>query len=1058
MTVNIKPIADLPSPKLAIRAPIATPNFGPQETFSYSVSYSFQSSKPVFAEQPNVPVNDLPSPQPEPKSAVVTPSDESQSLIGPIVQEFPAPIETKKFPGVSLFDQLKARVGFDPVGMQRLELKEVEFYESQFAELKTPAQFQAQTAQFRNALKSGTSLEEIRPQAYALARVVAKHTLKKRPYDSQLLGALAMESKSVVQMGTGEGKTLAALMPLYLHALSGQGSHLVTVNDYLAKTGMEELQPAFEALGVSTGLVLKDQSPEEKRKAYNCDVTYVSNDTLGFDFLNDRTAVDPARQVQRTPHFALVDEIDQVLLDEARVPLIISANQPDTNYQQQLEQGRFFRSVVTCLFAGQDYRVERKDSTAYLTEVGQEVLANEVALAESPADSDQMLAGLKKRQLLRQKAQISDLCPHQSRRSKIWSSLLNRPASLNEKRLEAIDQQLAELEKICPSVNLYTEENTERLSLMQTALEAQALFRKGKEYTVKGGQVHLIDEFKGRISEGRRLSMGLHQAIEIKEGLTPESMTGGETCASITYPNLLKRYPLLSGMTGTALGAKQEFSEVLGLDIVPIPPRLDPKRIDKADAIFATRQEKLDALVARAKELFEQGTPVLVVSRSVAMNKALAAMLADRGVPSQCLDADDVKTNTPEENAIVAGAGRSGMVTVATNMAGRGVDIKPEAINYKKLCMAAEQAMNSGAKLVIQLASQEEAQRLVEWFQPEKNEAPVLPFQLSGAPQAGMATFVVGEQPIAADVTCLKSSDFPGKKLVVLASERNLDSRVDEQLRGRAGRQGAEGETQFFVGLDDELLQLYSNKKPQELKAIFQAGEIGEIRDLIEKSQDRAETVQSNARLATHQYDAIVDGQREVFWGVRNQWLDLRPSVGCKVLASGEIRETVTDFMVDAYTQFVEQKLGDESNPERSQISRALQAASQEFGLAVQLHGSTSKWKEQLSTNVRSQILAVEDRLAAHQDSVPSNSVADFEWRHMLDSLDKGWTAQIQHLEDEKRNAPLDSFIGKEPQQAYLERANADFDSMWKWIKSDVTRKVLPQLVASYRLTGGKDF
>jgi preprotein translocase subunit SecA len=1054
--VNIKPIADIPSPKPAVRAPVATPNFAPQETFGYSVSYSFQCSKPVFAEQPKLPVTDVPNPQPESKSAAITPSCNNLAPTGPIVQEFPAPIEPTKFPGVSLFDQLKARVGFDPVGLQRLELKEVEFYENQFAELKTPAQFQAQTAQFREALKSGTPLEAIRPQAYALARVAAKQTLKKRPFDSQLLGALAMQSKSVVQMGTGEGKTLAALMPLYLNALTGKGSHLVTVNDYLAKTGIEELRPAFEALGVSTGLVLKDQSPEEKRQAYNCDVTYVSNDTLGFDFLNDRTAIDASEQVQRAPHFALVDEIDQVLLDEARVPLIISANRPDPNYQQQLEQGRFFRSVVSCLFPGQDYRVERKDSTAYLTEIGQEVLANEVALAESPADSDQMVAGLKKRQLLRLKAQISDLCPHQSRRSKIWSSLLNRPASPNEKRLETINQQLAELEKICPSVNLYSEENAERLSFMQTALEAQALFRNGKDYTVKDGQVQLIDEFKGRISEGRRLSMGLHQAIEIKEGLTPESMTGGETCASITYPNLLKRYPLLSGMTGTALGAKEEFSEVLGLDIVPIPPRLEPKRIDRPDEIFATRQEKLDALVARAKELFEEGTPVLVVSRSVAMNKALAAMLADQGVPSQCLDADDVKTNTPEENAIVAGAGRSGMVTVATNMAGRGVDVKPEPINYKKLCMAAEEALQSGAKLVIELGSQEEAQRLAEWFQPDKAEAPILPFQLSGAPQAGMATFVVGEQPVDADVTCLKSSDFPGKKLVVLASERNLDSRVDEQLRGRAGRQGAEGETQFFVSLDDELFQHYSNKKPQDLKALFQAGEIGEIRDLIEKSQDRAETVQSNARLATHQYDAIVDGQREVFWGVRNQWLDLKPTVGSKTLASGEIRETVTDFMVDAYSQFVEQKLDGGSSPE--QLKSALQQASIEFGLTIQLDAPSSNWKKQLPEKLRSRISSVEEQLALHQGSVPLNSVADFEWRHMLESLDKGWTAQIQHLEDEKRNAPLDSFIGKEPQQAYLERANADFDSMWKWVKADLTRKVLPQLVSSYRLTGGKDF
>jgi preprotein translocase subunit SecA len=1055
--VNIKPIADIPSPKPAARVSNSAPSFVPKETFGYTVSYSFPLQKPIFGQQPVVSETrtvqtDVAEVKPPAHSAASAP------VLGTMVQEFPAAIEPAKFPGVSLIDQLKARVGFDPVGLQRLELKEVEFYEQQFSSLTTPAQFQAQTTKFREALTSGISLEEIRPQAYALARLAAKQTLQKRPFDSQMLGALAMQSKTVVQMGTGEGKTLAALMPLYLNALTGEGSHLVTVNDYLAKVGMEELEPAFKALGLSTGLVLKDQSPEDKRKAYQCDVTYVSNDTLGFDFLNDRTATDPQQQVQRAPHFALVDEIDQVLLDEARVPLIIASTQPDPNYDRLVSQGRIFKSLVAALVPGQDYRVERKDSTAYLTEIGQEVLANELAVLESVPGSGQQRAGLKKRELLREKADLSDKNPHQSRLGKIWGSLLGRAPSSSELRVKEIDQRLEQLEKLCPSINLYSEENSDRLSYLQTALEAQALFRKGRDYTVKDGQVQLIDEFKGRISEGRRLSMGLHQAIEIKEGLTPDRSSGGLTCASITYPNLLKRYPLLSGMTGTALGAKSEFNEVLGLDIVPVPARLETKRVDKPDSIFANRQDKLQALVARAKELFEEGVPVLVVSRSVAMNKAIAALLESEGISPQCLDADDVKTNTPEENAIVAGAGRSGMVTVATNMAGRGVDVKPEPINYKKLAIAADEARLDGQKVVVHFDSEQEAERLAEWFQPDKSQPALLPFQLSGEPQAGVVTFQIGP-PGAVDSDCklLNSSDFPGKKLVVLGSERNLDSRVDEQLRGRAGRQGAEGETEFFVSLDDELLQLYSNKNAQELQVDFAAGQTSELRSLTEKSQQRAENVQSSARLATHQYDAIVDGQREIFWGLRNHWLELKPSVGSATAASSEIPSVVTEFAVDAYTHFVEERLAGESSPKLEELNGALQAACKEFGLPVQLEKSSSGWKQQLSEKLRERLTSVHQHLTAHQGAVPQNSVADFEWRNLLGSLDEGWTSQIQYLEDEKRNAPLDSFIGKEPQQAYLERANLDFDSMWKWVKADMTRKILPELLSSYRVTGGRD-
>jgi len=981
------------------------------------------------------------------------PSQESASTAGP-----------SSFQGVSALERIQAKFSSHPVALQRLELKAVDHYEKQFEDLKTAAQFQAHTSRLRDLAKNGAPLEELRPQAYALARVAAKASLGMRPYDSQVLGALSMDSGTVAQMGTGEGKTLTALMPLYLNALTGQGSHLITVNDYLAQAGFDDLKPAFEMLGMTTGLVLRDMPSDEKRAGYAADVTYLSNDTLGFDYLHDRTVKNPDDRVQRAPHFALIDEVDQVLLDEARVPLIIAGPQAEDEFAESVVQGKIFDQVVKGLVPGEDFRVDRKAHSAYLTEVGQLVVANEIGLLElSPDDPDfasKQAAGLKLRSVLRQEARLTegetDLAPElkaQRGLKKVWSELLGRPTttpeqvSLDEIRAQR-DQLLAEF----PGTNLYSEDQMYRVRFLQNALEARGLFREGYDYAVENGEVQIVDEFKGRISEGRRFTQGLHQALEIKEGLEAQPET--RTLASITYPNLFRRYDRLAGMTGTAKSAEKEFNEVLGLNVVEVPPNKERQRVDHPTEIFATRQEKFEAVLNEARQLFEEGIPVLVATRSVEMNQYVSALLDSQGIPNQSLNAQDVKTNTPEENAIIQTAGKSGVVTVATNMAGRGVDIKPDPINYKKLAVACDEARRQGKPVLVNLEKPEHAQRLIEWFQLPSDPEHHVPFELVEPGQApstrpGQVSIVVGQDPadVGSEVTHLQGKDFPGKKLVVLATERNMDTRVDDQLRGRAGRQGAPGETRFYVSLEDDLMRIYSGQDRDKLVKMLENGGQDKVRQLVDQAQKSVENTHADARLSTTKYDQVANKQREIVWGFRDQWVDSRPD---RVQVDGDamdIQGTVNDWMVEAYTAALDKELGGKARPSQERMNQALEVVGKEFGFPVELTAGRG-WKEQLDKTLRSKIDDLDQQI--QQNAGPNLSpglVKFYQWQTLLQNIDEGWIHQLQVLDDEKQGSNLEAYAGREPEEVYVERSFKAFDEMWNWVKAETARQVMPQML-----------
>jgi preprotein translocase subunit SecA len=975
-----------------------------------------------------------------------------------------------------------------------------------------------------------------------------------------------MDAGTIAQMGTGEGKTLTALMPLYLNSLAGKGSHLVTVNDYLAQAGFNELKPALEKLGVSAGLVLKDMPADQKRAGYNADVTYLSNDTLGFDYLGDRTVTNPSDRVQREPYFALLDEADQVLLDEARVPLIIAGLQGDDEVKPAIEQGQLFNNIVKDLVPGEDFRIDRKMHSAFLTDVGQDIVANEVGLLELKKDDPdykaKLAAGKELRTLLREEAKITqgetelprELVTQRGLKA-AWCHLLGRPTETNEsKQLEELRARKEELLDIFPGANLYAEDQMERVRYLQNALEARGLFRLGKDYAVslpekfqnelgpvlthlsmeisdnnlaklllakeilaapvngesyaerlgrqlgvvavavdpaaeltsqlinaargkaedvtgyldglvakaaqqKGisssalleevldrhSEVQIIDEFKGRISEGRRFTQGLHQALEIKEGLEPKPET--YTVASITYPNLFRRYQRVAGMTGTAESSKKEFSEVLGLNVVNVPPNKERKRVDHPDKIFATQEDKFKAVTEEVRNLFQEGIPVLVATRSVEMNQYVSALLSSEGIPNQALDAQDVKTNTPEENAIISTAGQSGVITVATNMAGRGVDIKPDAVNYKKLAVACDTACREGKSVVVQLDPNQPDQvdRLTAWFNLPEDDADKIKYSQGGKPEKGKVLLTF--EPVTGGDTVLKAEDFPGKKLVVLATERNLDQRIDDQLRGRAGRQGAPGETQFYVSLEDDLMRIYGDEDREKLKKLLdKPGGEDKIRKLSDEAQERVQNMNADARLQTAKFDQVANKQREVVWGFRDSWVDSRPGRP-QTDKTMDIGATVHDWVVDAYTLAVGEAMKEQKGNSEARLQGAVAQVAKDFKFPVDLPEGKGDWKKRLDSALRTQLGKVEESINTNRPSdLHTDFLETYQWQTALQNLDKGWTNQLQVLEDEKQGSNLEAYAGREPEQAYIERAFKAFDEMWNYVKGETTRTLLQQM------------
>jgi len=617
-------------------------------------------------------------------------------------------------------------------------------------------QLKEKTREFKERITKGESLDEILPEAFALVREASRRTLNQRHFESQLIGGIVLHKGKIAEMKTGEGKTLSATLPAYLNALEGHGVHIITVNDYLAKRDMVWMGQIYDALGLSTGCIVnesgfvydkeyknseKDQQrdivggfkvlenylkPVSRKEAYSADITYGTNHEFGFDYLRDNMVYSSNQEVQRGHNFAIVDEVDSILIDEARVPLIISGQESEAT-----DKYYNFAKVVAPLQKEEDYTIDEKLKTVNFTEQGQ---------------------------------------------NKVVKSLGQDPWYDND----------------IPTTHQ-----------LESALRAKTLFLKDRDYTVKSGEVLIIDEFTGRILQGRRWSAGLHQAVEAKEGVrvNPESLT----MATITFQNYFRMYKKLSGMTGTALTSAEEFDKVYKLDVVSIPTNKPTLRQDFADKVFKTETGKFQAVVKEIEELHKKGQPILVGTKSVERNEYLGKMLEIRGVPHNILNAK----NHEREGEIVAQAGKKGAVTIATNMAGRGVDI------------------------------------------------------------------ILGGNPTTEDETN-EIRQFGG--LHVIGTERHDARRIDNQLRGRAGRQGDPGSTQFFVSLEDDLMRIFGGDKIKSLMTALNVPEdepiqAGMISGAIESAQSKIEGFNFDARHHLLEYDDVINKHREIIYKKRKEFL-----------------------------------------------------------------------------------------------------------------------------------------------------------------------------------------
>ncbi len=611
---------------------------------------------------------------------------------------------------------------------------------------------------FREELSNGKTLDEILPDAYAVVREVAKRTVKMRHYDVQLIGGIVLHWGKIAEMRTGEGKTLVSTLPVYLNALEGKGVHVVTVNDYLSRRDAQWMGQIYDFLGLSVGVINdQDQSylyhsdhvqkkideerdekgsykvfyeflkPSSRKAAYEADITYGTNSQFGFDYLRDHTAQHISQVVQRGHHYALVDEVDSILIDEARVPLILSTSSEDAEKIYTTME-----SVARNLIEGVDYEVDEKLRAITLTDAG-----------------------------------------------------------------------ISKAEKLLKIKNMYTEENIRLVHHLETAVRAKALFLRDRDYVVRNGEVIIVDPFTGRLQEGRRYSDGLHQALEAKEHVPIKQES--KTMASITYQNYFKLYTKLAGMTGTAKTSEEEFQKVYGLDVVVIPTNRPIARVDNSDLIYQTEEAKFKAIAKKVKELQKKGQPVLVGTVSVEKNELLSAYLRQEGIPHEILNAK----NHEREGEIIAQAGKKGAVTIATNMAGRGVDIKLGGSSATK-----------------------------EEYEEVK--------KLGG--------------------------------LFVLGTERHDARRIDDQLRGRSGRQGDPGETQFYVSLEDPLMRIFGGEK---MKAIVNSLGLKSdepiqnriISRQIEKAQEKVEGFHFDARKSTLDYDNVLSYQRETIYQKRDRIL-----------------------------------------------------------------------------------------------------------------------------------------------------------------------------------------
>ncbi|MDR8014877.1 preprotein translocase subunit SecA [Ectopseudomonas guguanensis] len=783
-------------------------------------------------------------------------------------------------------------------------------------------QLRGKTEEFKARLAKGETLDKLLPEAFAVAREAGKRVMGMRHFDVQLIGGMTLHEGKIAEMRTGEGKTLVGTLAVYLNALSGKGVHVVTVNEYLARRDANWMRPLYEFLGLSVGIVTPFQPPEEKRAAYAADITYGTNNEFGFDYLRDNMAFSLEDKFQRELNFAVIDEVDSILIDEARTPLIISG---------QAEDSSKLYIEINKLIPRLKQHIEEEEG---------------VVTQEGHFKVDEK----------------------------------TRQVELNEAGHQYVEEMLTAAGLLAEGESLYSAHNLGLLTHVYAGLRAHKLFHRNVEYIVQNGQVILIDEHTGRTMPGRRLSEGLHQAIEAKEGVNIQAES--QTLASTTFQNYFRLYNKLSGMTGTADTEAFEFRQIYGLDVMVIPTNKPIARKDFNDLVYLTQEEKYQAIIADIKECQAQGRPILVGTATIETSEYVSQLLNKEGIEHKVLNAKF----HDKEAEIIAQAGRPGALTIATNMAGRGTDILLGG-NWEVEVAALENPTD-----------EQIAQIKAEW---QKRHQQVI--------EAG--------------------------GLHVIASERHESRRIDNQLRGRAGRQGDPGSSRFYLSLEDNLMRIFASDRVKNfMKALgMQSGEAIEHRmvtNAIEKAQRKVEGRNFDMRKQLLEFDDVANEQRKVIYHMRNS-----------LLAAENVGDTIAEFREEVLTAAINGHIPPQSMPEQWDVAGLESTLQSDFGLKLPIQQWLDEDDKLYEETLRERILA--ELLAAYNEKetqASSDALRTFEKQILLRVLDDLWKDHLSTMDHLRHGIHLRGYAQKNPKQEYKRESFALFQELLESIKRDTIR------------------
>ncbi len=807
-------------------------------------------------------------------------------------------------------------------------------------------ELKGKTAEFKDRLTQGETLDDLLVEAFAAIREAAWRVLGMRPYPVQLIGGIVLHQGRIAEMKTGEGKTLVAILPCYLNALTGRGVHVVTVNEYLAKRDSEWMGKVYRYMGLSVGLVIPGMEPGERRKAYASDITYCTNNELGFDYLRDNMALYKSELVQRGHAFAIVDEVDSILIDEARTPLIISGKGDDSSKLYEMAD-TFVSGLRKKVFAKTedkedyteqadfDYYVDEKSRTVSLTATG-----------------------------------------------------------------------IAKAERFFGVENLADAENTTLSHHVNQAMKARGLMKKDIDYVIKDGEIIIVDEFTGRLMYGRRYNEGLHQAIEAKEGVAVASES--KTLATITFQNFFRLYDKLSGMTGTALTEEEEFGAIYRLDVVEIPTNRPIARIDNSDVVFKTEAGKYRAIIAQVMACHEKGQPVLVGTISIERSELLSKLLKRAGIPHNVLNAKYHE----QEAQIIAQAGKFGAVTIATNMAGRGTDIMLGG-NAEFLAMSQLRKLGYEEELLAEANSYAETDDQAVLEVREKYEALISQYK----PQ------------IAAEAQKVKEAGG----LFIIGTERHESRRIDNQLRGRAGRQGDPGESRFYLSLQDDLMRLFSSDRVMGIMETLGLDEDTPIdakilSGAVENAQKSVESRNFRSRKSVLEYDDVMNTQREVIYAQRQ-----------KVLDGENLRDNMMHILEDYISGTVQTAMSKAGSFNREALLSVLASLEGIFipkGALVYDHAMTAESVTETLVEMARKVY--EKKEAAYGESV----MRELERVIMLRVVDEYWMDNIDAMDDLKQGIHLQSYAQHDPVVAYKNEGYEIFQAMVRSIREETIRRL----------------